>query len=407
MSAIFERLGKAAGSLNELNAKYNAIPFEEQKAMTFLERVKVYNWTIELYGTALLIAIVVAYMIGTSLNTSRADKLFKSLHQGLKNDLKFARVGVASRGSSKLYLDQHLHTWFTSFATGRSAIESVAIKVHLLSRNNPISIIIEYLVNTFIPALALNTVKDYIEIEIKPNGVHVGSESANVNADAKQLVAKNFNFIASIVNKNIMTDSRDNNYFLSLTHVTENDKLPVEYVYMSELNQLNDFFLKYAKGNFINEILKKSTDLLQFISFTDLPAAKPLDEKNWNATIEPRCVILTNIPSNKTELELLNQVIAGCVEIYDNYTRDLVQKTGNVVVTNDMLKKATQLRAQELQKIIKAAKEVELENSKESKKEAERERRRELKKSGELEKIDKKMKEKRERRQKNKQRTRA
>ena len=105
-------------------------------------------------------------------------------------------------------------------------------------------------------------------------------------------------------------------------------------------------------------------------------------------------------------MKLLNQIISLVVEIYDGFTQDLVQQSPNLFITNDILKRTTNLRQQELNKIKKFMKETELELAKEKKLELEKAKRRQLKASGQQEKVDQKMKEKRERRLKNKQRTR-
>ncbi|CCD26619.1 uncharacterized protein NDAI_0I00500 [Naumovozyma dairenensis CBS 421] len=401
-------------SVNELNAKYNALTYEEQKAMTFFQRLTAYNWTFELFALGALFLVVCSYLIGSSLNTSRAKNLFNPLVQYLKDDLNFTRVGFTTASKkAQTFVSQHSNTWFTTFATGRSAIESITVRGHLISRNNPTAVFMEFLINLLFPALSTETASEYAEIIIKPNGVHVANETSNVNSNAATLVDTNFKFISSIVNKTFMNESRDKNYFLSVTHIAENDSLAKEYVYMGEFNQLNRFMMEYSKGKgeILNKLLKKSVGFLQFISFTDLPSVRPMDEDEWAKSLVPHVVIRTNFVSSKKDVEILKELISCVVEIIDNYTKGLVTKgtvagTADVIVTNEILKKTKNLRAQELAKIVKEMKMIEMEEQKEKRQEEERERRRQLKKSGEQEKIDKKMKEKRERRQKNKQRTR-
>ena len=392
--------------INDLNRNYTSIPYEEKMEMTVLQRAKLYNWSFELFFIGVVVFIFIVNKVGTSVNVSRADKMFNSVHAFLKDELKFARVGFTAQGSeNRLYMDQHLHTWLTSFSTGRSCIEGINVHLHLFPRNNPLSMFLENVMGWYFPILAMDTDAEFCEIEIKPNGVFVGSENANVNSNSNE-VLNNFKFISSIVNKAFMNQSRHDNYYLALTHTTEGDDLPNEYVYMSEMNQLNGFITSYCKKDALNNLLNQTVDLLEFISFTDLPADKPENTSVWNATKKIRCVIRTHVPTNEKELVLLNQLIGLVVEIYDNYTRTLVQKNETSFITNDMLKKANNMRTIELGKITKIAREAALGREKEEKKEAEKEKRRNLKKTGEQEKIDQKMKEKRERRQKNKQKVR-
>mgnify|MGYP003365401481 FL=1 len=392
--------------MNSLNADYKAIPYEEKIELSVLQRVRLYNWSFELFFIGVVIFITIIYKIGTSTNVARADKLYDSVHAFLRDELKFARVGfTAAAGETRLYMDQHMHTWLTSFSTGRSCIEGVTVNLHLFPRNNPLSMFLENVMGWYFPILALDTDAEFCEVEVKPNGVYVGSENANVNSNANELL-NNFKFITSIVNKRVMNQARHDNYYLALTHTTEGDDLPNEYVYMSEINQLNGFITSNCKKDVLDNLLRQSVDFLEFISFTDIPADKPTNASIWNATKQVRCIIRTHVPTTDKERLLLNQLISLVVEIYDNFTRTLVQKNEQSFITTDMLKKTNNLRTSELAKITKIAKEAALEKEKEEKKEVEKEKRRNLKKTGEQDKIDQKMKEKRERRQRNKQKVR-
>ena len=393
--------------MNSLNRNYTSLPAEERVAMGFVRRVQSYNWTLELVFVGIVLFMIGLYKYGTSANVSRANKLFDSVHAFLRDELSFSRVGFTVPGSKDIiYMDQHLHTWMTSFATGRSCIDCINVNLHLFPRNNPLSMFLENVVGWYFPILAFDIDNEFCEVIVRPNGVYVASEAANVNSNAKELLTGSFKFIASIVNKRVMNQSRHDNYYLALTHTTDSDEIPEEYVYMCEMNQLSGFFGAYSKQGALNELLKQASDFLDFISFTDLPGEKPENVSVWNATRLQRCVIRTKVPTSKRDLDLLNRIIALVVEIYDNYTRVLVQKSEPAFITADMLKKTGNLRTIEQEKIAKAAREAALAAEKENQKDIEREKRRNLKKSGELEKLDKKMKEKRERRQRNKQKVR-
>lgn len=405
---ILTPLTKFVAYVNGLNEVYNQLTFEEQKAMTIFERIQYYNWTFEMYCILLMLFFYITYRIGVSINVSKADKLFASLHTYLRNELKFARVGLTSmKGGNvnRLYIDQHLHTWLTSFATGRSSIDSINIKTHLKPRHNIINLIIEYTLGYFFLTYQSPDLVEYLEIEIKPNGVYVNNETCNINSNSKE-VLQNFKFVTSIVNKSIMDKIRLDRYFLSLTHVTDSDSIPKEYVYMSEINQINDFIRSYTKGSFNEEVLAKAKGFLQFISFTDLPDFRPKNKEEWIRSLQSRCVIRTDIPRNKAELNTLNKLVGSMIEVYDNYTRDLVQKSDKTVITADILKKINMLRQNEINRIDKIAKQIELENAMEEKKELMKEKRREMKKTGELQNKEQKMREKRERRLRNRQRQR-
>lgn len=405
MSSFLRPVLVAMEKVNNLNEKYQSLTFEQQKELSILGRLKFYNWTFELICLGIMALIFAFYKGGVMINESRAKRMFGSINDLCKDELQFARVGFNSKNGSKLpYIEERGNTWFSTFATGRSAIASLGVRVHMLSRSNPIAMIVEKALSFFFPSLTVHEVDEYCEVSIKPNGIYVNSETSKPNENSAE-VLNSFKFITSIVNKSSMNDLRRDNYYLSLTRTSESSKLPIEYVYMSEINQLNDFFQHYSKPGF-NETLKASNKFLKFISFTDLPNTKPLTDKLWTAKQQPRAIIRTSIPTGQQDLKLLNEIISSVVEIIDSFTHDLVQKTPSVFISNDILKKSIQLRNQELAKIVKAMKQVEREMAQEKKQEAEKEKRRQLKATGEQEKYDQKMKEKRERRQRNKQKVR-
>ncbi|QLL31075.1 hypothetical protein HG536_0A08920 [Torulaspora globosa] len=405
MSSILRPVAKLTEKVAALNEKYLSLSFEEQKNMSFVERVKVYNWTFELISLSIIGLIFLAYKYGVSVNESRAKRLFGSLNGFLQDDLQFARVGFSKGDGSKTpYVEERQKTWFSTFATGRSAIESVSVRVHMFSRSNPVAMLVESLLGLAFPSFVVQDIAEHCEVVIKPNGVFVNSENAKPNADAKEVVGR-FKFISAVVNKSSMNELRRDSYYLSLTRTSESDKLPVEYVFMSETNQLNGFITHYTDENFRN-LLKKAGKFLQCICFTDLPAKRPLTDKLWEAAQQPRAVIRTKVPTNDQEVALLKQIISSVVEIVDTVTREMVQKSPQVFITSEVLRKSNQLRTQELAKVVKAMQQVEREMAQEKKQEAEKERRRQLKASGQQEKLDQKMKEKRERRLRNKQKVR-
>lgn len=393
---------KLSALVNSLNSEYVSTSYEELKQMSIWQRLRLYNWTFEI-GAIFILALVFAfYKVGLYYNTRISDGLFLQLNDYLKNDQQFARVGFANKDGSKLqYLVEQQKTWFTTFATGRSAIESVCVKAHLHERSNPAAIFMEKLLGAFFPSMTERNLGEFCEIVVKPNGIYVANEVANPNSNASDIL-NNFKFLTSVVNKSSMNEARRDNYYLSLTRTSESTKLPIDYVYMSEMNQLNEFIPHYAP-NFL-QVLKEASSVLQSISFTDLPGEKPLTDKKWNANLLPRAVIRTSVPSNEAQVKALKGVIGLVIAVYDNFTKELVQKNPHVFITNDLLKKTSQLRSQELAKIVKTMKQVEREMALEKKQEAEKEKRRLLKESGDNGKFDQKKRERRERRAKNKQR---
>lgn len=411
MSGLVQPFANALQKFDDLNLHYHATPYEQLKKMTILERIKLYDWRFEAGIVGLLVFLFVIHWIGERINLSRANRLYKTLNKFLSEELKFTTVGIKDYGKPnselKPFRDEKQKSWFFGYATGRSAIKNITIKTHMYARSNPFSILMENIFSFFFSSVYVKDIDEFLEITIKPNGVHVANENANINTNFKDIL-KNFKFITSIVNKTYMSESRQLHYFLSCTHITDNTNgvLPFDYVFMSDVNQLNKFIPHYSKKSLLEKTLKDSVDLLQFISFTDLPTIHPDTDGEFNKFNIPKAIIRTNIPTSQKEVDLITQMISIVVEVYDNVTRELVSNNKECLITPDILKKTTNLRNQEIASIVKEMKRLEMEAQREKKEEAEREMRRQNRGSEELAKKDQKMKEKRERRARNKQRVR-
>lgn len=401
MASILQPFVSALESLNKYNEKYLSLSYEELKDMTVWERVRTHNWYFELFSLGLILCVILSFYAGQRWNTSNAEGIMNPVCSLLRGELQFSKVGF---GSNEPYRREHLNTWFYTSATGRSGVELISVVIHAVARSNPLAIIMENLVAIFFPSMARDNVAltEYVEVIIKPNGIHVSNESANVNNDRRLETLSKLKFTTAIVHKSHMNKIRSGNYYLSLTHTSEGlGKLPREYVYMSEINQLNGFLERYAGPQLVADVLIRCSKILQFMAITELPSRRPADQKSWSAMLNPRLIIRTDVPKNKKDTEALLKLIRTGVEIIDNFTRECYNQQPTML-TNDILKRCDNVRSQSLQRVIKDAKERERESILERKRESELEKRKVLKKSGELDKLDQKMKEKRERRARNK-----
>ncbi|AMD21466.1 HER187Wp [Eremothecium sinecaudum] len=402
MSGILGPLSRGLDAITALNDHYYKLSIDEQKAMSLMQRIQYYNWTFETICVLIFASIYLVFEFGVKYNTKRADKLFEALNWFFLDGLKFARAGFSHKDGSKTrYVKEQNGRWFTTFATGRSSIESIVVKAHYFAWFNPLAMIMERVLAQFFPKLVERDAGEHVKVVIRPNGTWCKDENSPVSAMDDM---SKFKFITSIVHKSHMTISREKNYFLSLTHTAESDLLPREYVFMSENNQLNQFFSVYA-GRLLSDVLPKCAHFLQFIAFTDLPEERPVTDKLWESTQSPRCVIHCSSISRDSDIELLKELVSIMVEVYDTVTREIVNKESSVFLTQDLLKRSVQLRKTELAKIIRIMEQVEREMAMEKKAEEERKKRQEQRNtlgSDQLSKMDQKMKEKRERRRKNK-----
>ncbi|CCE64428.1 hypothetical protein TPHA_0H02240 [Tetrapisispora phaffii CBS 4417] len=406
MSVIFEAMNSFSRILESMNAEYLSYTPEQLKEMSVFQRLSVYNFTFEFFCISIIVLIFVFYQVGISINKGKADKLFKEFNNYFGHDLKFSRVAFSDKDNKELpYAEQEKSSWFTSFATGRSSIESITLRAHLYPRNNPISLGFELVLGYFFPSLKIKDLEEFAEFTIKPNGIFVSTETSEANGNAKEIL-KNFKFVTAIVNKSAMNESRRDNFFLSVTHTSESDKLPANYVYMSEVNQFNGIYENYVPTILNKDLLLKLSHILKFVSFTDLPSEKPFSQAEWEANQQPKAVIRVSFPTSTTDIENIKVLIGAVVEIFDKATNNLVNNKGTQFIKPDMLNKSLKLRSQHLDSINKAIEQAKKELAAEKKYEADKEMRRQKKKSGELLEYDKKMAEKRARRAKNKQKQR-
>ncbi|KAH3903577.1 uncharacterized protein SCDLUD_001219 [Saccharomycodes ludwigii] len=387
--------------INDLNTHYYSLSSKELSDLGLINRLKTYNWSFELVSIALIVLMYIVYKLGSNTNLKTANKIFKTLNNYLSNN--FARVGFNDKknGENKKlkYLSENMDTSFTGYASGRYYIESCIIKLHMSARFNPLGSLVESLLRYALPSLFMDNSPESLELIITPNNVSLTSK--NQTATTAEPLPPKFKFISAIVSKNCMSKSRDDNYFLSLTQTTESPTLPVEFVYMSEANQLNPMFNKLGKGDLPN-LLRKSKWFLNYIAFTDLPKDKPTNEKEWETGLSPRCVISCRVTSKAQDLELLTKLINYVFSVYESITDS---PETSLILSTDVLKKVAHTRTNELNKIKKATKQLELDLAREKKqKELKEQKRKEGKSSAD---IDFEMEAKRERRRRNKQKLRG
>ena len=180
MSSIWGSIAKGIDYVNDLNKGFFQLSFEEQQELGIWGRIKYYNWNFEFAMLGIMVILFLISYYGKTLNNKYADKIFVTLNKFLLTELSFAKVGFSASGKKLPYVEEQNNTWFTTFATGRSTIESVIIKAHLKPRHNPLALMTQVaLANTF-PSLVESDVNEFISVTITPNGQFVATEDAKV-----------------------------------------------------------------------------------------------------------------------------------------------------------------------------------------------------------------------------------
>lgn len=232
----------------------------------------------------------------------------------------------------------------------------------------------ETIVSNFIESIKPQ--QDIVEIKIKP------FPNDKIN-----------NFIFAIVNKEGMSETRYDNYYLSLTKTTESETLPREFVFMTEATELNERLL----SDELKQVLSKSGKILKYLAITDLPQIRPTTEAEFKSA--PHLVLKLKLGSDKASIETSRELIDQLIKFADLLTKFSLK--------HDSVKRINGVRSVEQGKIKKAIDEQKAEELKEQRLEEERNARRNSKLSPEeQEKLDKKQREKRERRQRNRQKQR-
>lgn len=335
--------------------------------MGLVGRLKLYDWTLELIGVGLIVGLIALFTFGAQLNKSYVSSVVTAIKPVL--DDNFYQVGA----SKDQLLVKDSPTLFTLFSTGRINFQHLTAQFKLAPRQNLFFYFLETVVSFFfesVPAPA-----DSVQVVLKP------SQDNKIG-----------NYIFAIVNKDGMNNAREENYYLSLTKTTESSTLPTEFVFMSESNELNNGLITEQ----LTAVLAKSSKFLKFLAITDLPAEKPVSERE--AQSSPELILSLKLATSKEDLETIKELISQFIELGD--------RASNFQLKADQQKKIHNVRVAEITKILKAIQAQKDEELKEQRLEAEREARRLKEKTLSPEaqdKLDKKQREKRERRAKNKQ----
>ena len=166
---------------------------------------------------------------------------------------------------------------FTTYATGRQNVAFLDVKLSLLKRHNPLSIIIELILSFFFesarpPVERMEATayafdgkeKDLVLSYSKPEEVATDSRSKDAQSTYD-------GFVWALVYKEGMHRLRDDRYDLSLTSTKDNAKLPLWATIMSENAEITDMLLTSD----LIKAVESAGDLLEYLVVTDQPTDKP------------------------------------------------------------------------------------------------------------------------------------
>ncbi|GMM37242.1 hypothetical protein DASC09_045670 [Saccharomycopsis crataegensis] len=335
------------------------------------ERVLSRSWNMEGIVLALVLVTVGLYLGGSYANKSKFESWIREQSKNLES--QFFQVGVSKK--ELFFSDDEQH--YVSYASGRVNVAQFIMKFTLESRQNFTVWLMEHVFHFFFESIeALND-----EVEI----------TATLHDDIKVDP-----FICAIVNKDDMDKKRKDNYFLSLTKTSDSDKLPVEYVYMSESAEINDALWTPE----LKELLEQNVDLIQYIAFTDQSSVHPfsLDETKPKF----KAYLKLKLKSDKSSLARTSEIINRFLELIDFIASKKFK------IRSEVSKKIAKVREAEVKKLQKLIDQDKKEQLEEQKLEEMKKQREKLKNNPkELEKLEKKQREKQQRKMMKKQRVRG
>ncbi|ODQ82487.1 hypothetical protein BABINDRAFT_5446 [Babjeviella inositovora NRRL Y-12698] len=308
----------AAVSAEEVK-HYSNYTLEELQAFSFLERVTLYDWRIESFTVTFTVVFVGLFFFGNRYNQSLVTTWLEK-HRALLQ-AQFFQVGVHR---DELYVRDDAEN-YSSYATGRANIAALNIQFRLKPRHNVFIFVIETIMSYFVDAVP--TPLDRVEIKITPG------PDANVDA-----------FIWALVSKNGMNDHRAHNYFLSLTRTTESTDLPQEYVYMSESPEFNTL----AAG--LKKVLPGASRFFRFLAVTDQAQERP--QALVDLVSQPKIVLSMTVPTSQKDLDASVELLGATLSLADT----LASKEGKFRA--DVLKKILKTRDNEVAKILKIQEDI-------------------------------------------------
>ncbi|KAH3668861.1 hypothetical protein OGAPHI_002616 [Ogataea philodendri] len=328
--AIFTLFGTCLAQ--EATKKYSQYTPAELSELGLVERLKLYPWTLEMISVGFISVYFVSYYVGSRYNDKLVNKFINTNLELLKE--QFYQVGVTR---SQLLAKDDAEN-YSFYATGRLNIESLTAKIKLQPRQNIFVWIMESLLSFFIDSAS--STKDVVDLVFQID---------------KEASTKYDDFIWAIVSKDNMNSIRNENYFLSLTRTAESAKLPLEFVFMNEVPEMNEVL--YHKK--FNSILEKCKGFLSFIAITDQPAEKP--ELVADLVKSKRIVVQMKIPQSSADLEASNELLKFLLNDFIEY---VISKGFFIGELNRRPKKTRENELAKLKKVEETLKKEELANKK-------------------------------------------
>ncbi|KAL8685451.1 MAG: hypothetical protein Q9218_007753, partial [Villophora microphyllina] len=197
---------------------------------------------------------------------------------------EFASVGFGAKGKARLgggegtVLKEKAANEFTTYATGRQNVAFVDIKIKLLKRYNPLTLLIETVFSFFLESVrAPKESMEAIAYAFDGREKDIVPIKSKAELDAKESRFKglpNSGYDAcvwAVVHKEQMKALRDDRYDVSITATKDHKNLPQWASVMSESAEITEALLTKE----LAEAVEKAGDAFEYLIVTDQPIDKP------------------------------------------------------------------------------------------------------------------------------------
>ncbi|CZR67182.1 uncharacterized protein PAC_17081 [Phialocephala subalpina] len=233
----------------------------------------------------LILVIVAIHLFGTSTNRKKAKqwisahapvlrKEFALVGFGGPKEITDGEVEVESLELPKDILKEKSPQEFTTYASGRQNVAFLDVKLTLLKRYSPLSLIAEYGMSLFFDSMQAPS--EQMEAILYPfdgrEALTVPGQLPGAHELRKDTKSSYDGFVWAVVNKETMKQLRDDRYDVSITSTKDTSKLPSWATIMSESAEITEFLLTPE----LIKAVEDAGELLNHIIITDQPIDQPL-----------------------------------------------------------------------------------------------------------------------------------
>ena len=299
--------------------------------MTFVERVRNYNYTLELVALGISISYLFFQYASRGYNKSAVKKFMKRVKPSLATE--FAQVGV----TSKKLLQKDSPCRFTTYATGRENVEGMIMRFRLKDRYN----LVPFISSFFNPSLgSVDGLGDHVDLTITPF--------------QKQKIGPG---IFSVVNKQFISELQAACYFYKITKLADNAQLPsAAYALMLEHGDQTKLLLT---DELLNALALPGADkILRFMAISDIGVKEPETYKDLEP--EPVVTVSMSFPTTEEEFTAASKLILAAIHWVDILTESEGFGPGAV----KKIQAARDVEHEKITKRINALKQEELDQKK-------------------------------------------